>query len=99
MEAVESAVVQEGRMTPATTAHDPSPVPTRAPPALRLPKADVLAAVRGALGDMPAPGDPRAECFVRWRGRALDALEQALGDDAGPAERFRAIEFSPRRLS
>src|SRR4051794_4098646 len=86
-------------MTPATTAHDATPLPNRTHPVLRLPKEDVLAAVRGALADMPAPGDPRAEFFVQWRARALDALEQAFGEGAGPAARFQAIEFSPRRLS
>lgn len=88
-------------MTPATaaTAQDAFPAATKAHPAPRLPKADVLTALRGVLADVPEPGDPRAEFFVRWRARTLDVLEQAFGEGAGPAERFRAIEFSPRRLS
>lgn len=57
------------------------------------------AVCREVLASVPIDGDARSELFVSWRNHTLDVLSTAFNDGAGPVERFRDIEFGPRRLS
>jgi hypothetical protein len=57
------------------------------------------AVARQVLASVPADGDARAEWFISWRNRTLEALAGVFNDGAGPVDRFREIEFGPRRLT
>ena len=60
---------------------------------------DAMMLLTEALHRLPTEPDPRSEFFIQWRTRTIEAIERIFSDDPLPAQMFKEIEFSPRRLT
>lgn len=66
---------------------------------MRLSRTDALMLLREALATLPSELDARADFFVQWRARTIQTLELIYLGEPETAQRFKEIEFSPRRLT
>lgn len=62
-------------------------------------KSGAISSLQDVMSALPSDHDARSEFFLSWKNRAITTLELIFPDDPQPAQQFKEIEFSPRRLS
>src|SRR5579864_254830 len=66
---------------------------------MRLSRTDASKLLRESLATLPSELDARADFFVQWRVRTIQALELIFSDEPAIVAAFKEIDFSPRRLT